>query len=120
MSGKYRNNVVYMFTKPQPIFVNGTDLIKGVVVARRDFCNNKKVSAKDALIELKENALNLKKEFGVPASVVYKEPRKDFVWQERRWDYEEFCLSTLLKDEDNIYTQRVWFFELEEYVEVLD
>lgn len=120
MSGKYRNNVEYMFTVPQPIFVEDTDFIKGVVVPRRDYCDNKKVSVEQAKKELFSELKNLERNWGVPKNVIYKEPRKDFVWQEKSWEYEEFCLSSILRDEEDIIKQRVWFFELEDYVEMLD
>ncbi|MGL5753475.1 MAG: hypothetical protein ACRCXT_23220 [Paraclostridium sp.] len=120
MSGKYRNGVQYMFVNAQPILVRDTDTIKGVVVARRDYCDNKKVSIKQAKDELLFNKRALNRYWGVPIDVKYKEPVKDFVWQDPLWDFEEFCLSTLLEDKNNkrVLKQRVWFFELEEYVEL--
>lgn len=120
MSGKYNSwgkNV--MFTKPQPIYSSFSDLIKGVVIPRRWFDSGETISKEEAKKILISSIDDLEK-WGVPKIVEYLEPVKTYVAQNYGDEFEDFLLSTLIRELDKereIVKQRVWFFELKEYVE---
>lgn len=119
MSGKYNSYTSVMFTDPQPIYKGYTDFIKGVVIPRRSQGDGCKISKDEAKKILKDSLEHLNG-WGVPYDVEYLEPIKDFVCQEEDGRWEEFVLSTLINDlnkNKEILKQRVWFFELKNYVE---
>lgn len=119
MSGKYNSYTSVMFTDPQPIYKGYTDFIKGVVIPRRSQGDGCKISKDEAKKILKDSLEDLNG-WGIPYDVEYLEPVKDFVCQEEDGRWEEFVLSTLINDlnkNKEILKQRVWFFELKNYVE---
>lgn len=118
MSGKYNSYTSVMFIEPQPIYRGYTDFIKGVVIPRRSQGDGCKISKDEAKKILKDSIEDLNG-WGVPYDVEYLEPVKDFVCQEEDGRWEEFVLSTLINDlnkNKEILKQRVWFFELKNYV----
>lgn len=121
MSGKYNSLKNIMFINPQPIYSEYTEYIKGIVIPRRG--DGYKISKDEAKKILKNSIRNLNYYWGVPYNVEYLEPIKDFVYQESDWRWEEFVLSTLINNlnkNKKILKQRVWFFELKNYVKAED
>lgn len=44
-----------------------------------------------------------------------------YVWWQDGWEYEEFALSTIIDiAKGKTYKQKVWFFELENYIKYED
>lgn len=119
MSGKFNSLNNVMFLETEPIISSCGKYIRGVVVIRRQDGDGKKISKEEAKKILKQDKYMLEKESEIPLNSEYLEPVKKFVCQEKNWEFGEFVLSTLINSLDKtrqILKQRVWFFELKNYI----